>query len=391
MSRSPMFIRRLSVSGLLSFGPTGIDLPLEKLNVLIGPNGSGKSNLLEVLALLRAAPTNLAAPVKEMGGTREWLWKGPDATGLARIAAEFDFAEGELPLRHVLEITENGSRFEVADERIETTELAPKGFLGFYFYQFNRGSPILQEEDGRLRDLRRDTVKPEESILSQVRDPESYSTLNWLQEKYESIRLYRNWSFGPSAEWRREQSAHARADVLSDGGENLAVVLSKIRRSGKRELIEAARKLYDGIEDIHLTVDGGNVFLFLEESGREIPATRLSDGTLRYLSLLAILLHPDPPPLVAIEEPELGLHPDVLPHVAELLVRASERMQLVVTTHSRMLVDALSDHPSSVVVCEKVNGESRFERLDGEALRAWLEKYSLGSLWSMGELGANRW
>ena len=87
----------------------------------------------------------------------------------------------------------------------------------------------------------------------------------------------------------------------------------------------------------------------------------------------------------------LGLHPDVIPTVAELLVRASERTQLVVTTHSRMLVDALSDQPSSVVVCEQDNGESRFRRLDRQELQAWLDNYTLGALWSMGELGGNRW
>ena len=75
-----------------------------------------------------------------------------------------------------------------------------------------------------------------------------------------------------------------------------------------------------------------------------------------------------------------------------LVVQASERTQVVVTTHSRMLVDALTDHPSSVVVvCEKENGESRFERLDGTRLKAWLDRYSLGELWSSGELGGNRW
>jgi predicted ATPase len=129
----------------------------------------------------------------------------------------------------------------------------------------------------------------------------------------------------------------------------------------------------------------------VEKGGREIPATRLSDGTLRYLCLLSILLHPSPPSLIAIEEPELGLHPDVISHIAKLLVQASVRSQLVVTTHSRMLVDALTDDPSSVVVCSNESGESRFERLDSSALAAWLKKYSLGELWSMGELGGNRW
>ena len=160
----------------------------------------------------------------------------------------------------------------------------------------------------------------------------------------------------------------------------------------KSEFLLSLQKLNENIEDFRLAVDGGTVLLFLEEAGgREIAATRLSDGTLRYLCLLAILLHPEPPPLMAIEEPELGLHPDVIPHVAELLVKASERTQLVVTTHSRMLVDALTGQPSSVVVCEMKNGESQMARLDGTALRAWLANYSLGDLWSMGELGGNRW
>ena len=87
----------------------------------------------------------------------------------------------------------------------------------------------------------------------------------------------------------------------------------------------------------------------------------------------------------------MGLHPDIMPHIAELLVHASARTQLVVTTHSRMLVDALTDRPESVVVCSKVGGESRLERLDTEPLKAWLNKYTLGELWSKGELGGNRW
>ncbi len=168
-------------------------------------------------------------------------------------------------------------------------------------------------------------------------------------------------------------------------------MLPGFRGEAKRRLVGALGELVDGIVDVSCPVTDGAVALFLEErGGHRIPAARLSDGTLRYLSLLAILLHPDPPPLIAVDQPELGLHPDVVGEVAGLFVEASERTQIVVTTHSRMLVDALTDHPSSVVVCEKENGESRFERLDGTRLKAWLEKYSLGELWSSGELGGNR-
>lgn len=387
-----MLIRNLKISGLLSFGEQGIDLGLEKLNVLIGPNGSGKSNLLEVLALLKAAPTNLPEPVKEMGGVREWLWKGISAPREALVEAIVENSKGHQPLRHGLKITDHGGRFEVVDEWVENERPYQGKPEPYFFYKFQRGNPILKDVQASERSLRREIVKPEQSILSQMRDPERYPALAWLQQQYEQIRLYRNWSFGPGAVLRREQSAHGRSDFLSDGGENVALVLSKIRSKIKPKLIDSLRKLYEGIDDIHLTIDGGNVLLFLEENdGREIPATRLSDGTLRYLCLLAILLHPEPQPLVAIEEPELGLHPDAIPEIAKLLIQASKRTQLVVTTHSHMLVDALGEEPSSILVCNKQNGESRFERLDAHSLSAWLKKYSLGQLWSMGELGGNRW
>lgn len=377
---------------MLSFGEKGIDLPLDRLNVLIGPNGSGKSNFLEVLALLKAAPTNLPEPVKEMGGVREWLWKGRSAPKEALVEAIVENRKGKKPLRHGLRVTDHGGRFEVVDEWVEYEKPQPGKPEPYFFYKFQRGNPILKDVQNSERSLRREIVKPEQSILSQMRDPERYPALGWLQQQYEQIRLYRNWSFGPGAALRREQSTHGRSDFLSDGGENVALVLSKIRSRIKSKLLESLGKLYDGINDIHLTIDGGNVLVFLEEQdGREIPATRLSDGTLRYLCLLAILLHPEPQPLIAIDEPELGLHPDAIPQVANLLIQASKRTQLVVTTHSHMLVDALGEDPSTVVVCSKEEGESRFERLDPDSLRAWLKKYSLGQLWSMGEIGGNRW
>ena len=107
--------------------------------------------------------------------------------------------------------------------------------------------------------------------------------------------------------------------------------------------------------------------------------------------MLVILLDPEPPPLICIEEPELGLHPDVLPTICDLMREASERTQLIVTTHSETLVDDLTDDPESVVVCEKENGSTVMRRLNAERLKVWLEKYSLGRLWTDGELGGNRW
>ena len=118
----------------------------------------------------------------------------------------------------------------------------------------------------------------------------------------------------------------------------------------------------------------------------------MSDGTLKFLCLLAVLLHPDPPPLVCIEEPEQGLHPEAIQILAPALRDAAERMQLIVTTHSAPLIDAFSATPESVLVCERdFDGGTQCHRLSRKKLENWLKRYSLGELWRKGEIGGTRW
>ena len=106
------------------------------------------------------------------------------------------------------------------------------------------------------------------------------------------------------------------------------------------------------------------------------------------MALLAVLLSPAPPPLICIEEPELGLHPDALKLLADLMVDASTRTQLIVSTHSDTLVSAFTEQTESVLVCEHLGG-TIFRRLESERLRHWLDKYRLGEIWRIGELGGN--
>lgn len=396
-----MLIKSLRIQNLLSFGAKATEQTLDKLNVLIGPNGSGKSNFLEAISLLQAAPKDLSAPVKEIGGVREWLWKGASKP-TALLEAVVNYPNGKMPLRHILKFTEHGLRFELVDERIENEEPFPGESDTYFYYRFSRGHPVLNEQrvdsgcaaDGRKprpRNLKRENISPEQSVLSQVKDPERYPELAFLDSSYSRIAIFREWSFGRYTPPRQEQKADLRNDFLSVTGDNLALVLNKIRPRTRKRLADALSVLYDGVEDFNVQVEAGRVQLFLEEGDYTIPATRLSDGTLRYLCLLAILCHPAPPPLICIEEPELGLHPDVMPEIAKLLIEASERTQLVVTTHSEALVDALNDHPEFVIVCEKEEGATVLRRLERESLAVWLKKYTLGRLWRMGEIGGNRW
>lgn len=107
---------------------------------------------------------------------------------------------------------------------------------------------------------------------------------------------------------------------------------------------------------------------------------------------MTVLCDPSPPPLIGIDEPELGLHPEAVQLVAQALKEAASRTQLVVTTHSEALVDELSDVPESVVICEREpDGSSQLRRLSRSKLKLWLADYRLGELWRKGELGGTLW
>ena len=156
---------------------------------------------------------------------------------------------------------------------------------------------------------------------------------------------------------------------------------------------EKLRAVYEDVERISVNLDGGTVQTYIYERGLSspIPAARLSDGTLRYLCLLTILYHPTPPPLICLEEPEIGLHPDLISGLAEMLKEASQRTQIIVTTHSDLLVSKFSDTPEAVVVCERTPTGTTLKRLEAAALETWLEEYSLGEVWMRGGIGGTRW
>ena len=338
--RAQPLIQRLKISGMLSFGPEGIDLPMEPLNVLIGPNGSGKSNFIEALALLQAAPRDLSAPVRRMGGISEWLWKGDGERQIATAEAIISYPTGAKPLHHTLLMRQQGERFEVALESVRDhpDHLDEEPSNDYYVSTTDKVeiNGLVEDSSGErgMRTLDRGAVQRDASILSQREDPDRYPELGWLQDQYRQIRLYRNWEFGPDAGLRRSPMADEPSTFLTERGENLPLVLSKLRGDHRQRFVKSLQQLYDGVDNFHVEVGGGRAELFLVERGggeRYIPASRLSDGTLRYMALAAILLDPEPPPLVVIEEPELGLHPDLTLGIGRMLVEASRRMQLVVT------------------------------------------------------------
>ena len=388
-----MSIQTLRLSGLLSFAPSSEPLDLRSLNVLIGPNGSGKSNLIEAVELLAAMPRDLAATIRDGGGPGEWIWKG-ERGGPAEIDAVLNGAPTGRPLRYRIEFNAVHNRVEVTDEAIEELEPAPgkpPGADVFFYYRFQQGHPVINVADGS-RHLKRENLRPDQSVLAQRKDPDLYPEVTWVGERLGAFQTFREWSFGRYVALRQPQPADLPEDRLLPDSRNLALVLNQIEHDGGRErLNDLMRRFYPRFERLSTRISGGTVQLYLHEHGFRAPiaATRLSDGTIRFVALAAALLAPNPPPLLCIEEPELGLHPDALALLGELLVAASARTQLVVTTHSDALVSALTDHVQAVVACERIGDGTVLRRLDPTHLAAWLEDYRLGDLWRMGELGAN--
>lgn len=396
-----MFLHRIKLENILSFGPEAQELELRPLNVVIGPNGSGKSNLIEVIGLLRAAPNDIMAPIREGGGGDNWIWSGEPKMQEARVEVvveePFPLSDKKL-LRYSLALGPFFFGTSSLQEEIGEAGKTERGEDLSNRYLERRSNQVTltyRDESGKRskRELDPTDIESDQSILSQLKDPVQYRELTLLGIELAGIRLYREWSFGRNTPPRLPQKADLPNHSLSEDARNLGMVLNRLEGDSvaKKKFLTALRMLYHGIDDYFVQVEAGSVQVFLREGNVPIPATRLSDGTLRYLCLLAVLCNPALPNLVCIEEPELGLHPDILPSLADLLREASERCQLIVTTHSDTLVDALTETPESIVICEKENGQTKLKRLEKDELSHWLEKYRLGELWTSGELGGTRW
>ena len=385
------FIQSITPRGFLSFGPDTPPLELRPLNVLIGPNASGKSNLLDLLMLVRSLPSDMQAPIRGGGGVEGWFWKGS--------------AQNTEPSLELSTLPFNSSQYHhhrlvfLGSPYIPTlwplSEMIAVDNDVLYQSDSVNNRLHMRSGNGELVETPfHEQHKRDQSALAQFRSISDYPQITWLSFLYERIHIYGAWESGRGASLRRAQPADSRGDVLMEDFSNLGLFLNQTMGTEptyKRRVVEGMKELYPRFSDYEVVVNGGAVQIFFTEGDTSLPATRLSDGALRYLCLLAVLYNPKPPPVVCMEEPELGLHPDIVAGLAKHLRAASERMQLIVTTHSDILIDALSDTPDSIVVFENDDGATRMNRLDAGRLSEWLEEYRLGQLWTSGQIGGTRW
>jgi len=398
-------LTHIEIEGFRSFRDTRLDL--SGLTVLIGPNGSGKSNFLDVFALMASSSAGrLSDGIAKRGGINTLLFRGHDKIFLSfEFAPERDFLNEKGPLNYKLHLRPVGALPLIWFEQVSISPIPPQTNPLVLMHRdrpkptalFRRfGTEQAQDFDLQAQ-LKQAEVKEIESeselAIFQVKDQTTHPT------PYKLLRHLENWTFyspirvDPEAPVRSPQLARAGLRLFPDGG-NLSSVLQAIQSQHPAiwdEIGEILGNVYEDFRHLSFPAEGGDGKILLRwweqpfEKDYGFSANLLSDGTLRLLSLLAILKTPDPPPLVCIDEPEAGLHPDWIRLVAELLESAATRTQVIVTTHSPELVSHIKPH--HVVVVEKEEGATTLSRLTEDELAGWLDKFRLGDLWLAGHIG----
>jgi predicted ATPase len=358
-----MAIKELSVTNYRSI--RDVRFRLRATNVLTGPNGCGKSNLYNSLFLLsKAATGGLAQVIAEEGGMSSVLWAGrrrkstksePLRMTIAATTEHFCYAMScGLP-------TPANSAFDHDPElKEEFVWFGGKRRAENTMFERSKLGTWARDREGKRVSYSGELMRTE-SVLSQLRDPHLYPELSALRGEIASWRFYHHFRTDPHSPLRQPQIG-VRTPVLSHDGRDLAAALQTIDEVGDSEAMrEAIRSAFSGAElIIGCASSRFSLSLRMPDLLRPLGAQEFSDGTLRYLCLVAGLLSPHPPSLLALNEPETSLHPDLLQPLARLIAQSSRSSQLWITTHSRALaehIEAFAGQPR--VELKLVEGETR--------------------------------
>ena len=339
---------------------------LSNLNVVTGANGSGKSNLYRALRLLAdTADGNLIASIAKEGGLDFTFWAGPDAFTKQQQRGE---AAVEGTARRHSSRLQLGFVGEDFGYSVALGFPAPQGFAGYQdpslfqldpeikreciwagdFYRPNaclvdRNGPVVKVRSGRRWEVYNSHLKVHDSLLSEISDPVAVPEIFSVRQEIRQWRFYDMFRTDALSPIRTPQVG-TRSPVLDHDGHNLVAALRTIHEIGDREA------MYDAIADafpgatLGFQADSGNrLSLQFIQQGllRPLNQAELSDGTLRYLLLVAALLTPRPPSLLVLNEPETSLHPDLLPALGRLIIRAARETQVWVVSHANRLVASL--------------------------------------------------
>ncbi|QBS43728.1 AAA family ATPase [Nocardia sp. CS682] len=357
-------LKTIQIEGFTSIRSATVEL--RQLNILVGANGAGKSNFVQALALLgRIVDGELGLFVGLNGGASALL---TDGDGVSRIRLELDADPNSYEA--VLVPAAN-------DELIFETEVV-------YYHEPKYDRPYSKSLGHGHRETRlaTETGGPRGGIAKYV-----FALL-------EGCKVFHFHDTSADAPVKRMVSTADNLTLRSDAG-NLAAYLYRLQTSDAaadqaayRRIVGAIRLVAPFFRDFVLQPENNDRIRLrwqLQGSDAVFSANQMSDGTLRFVCLATLLLQPELPALVVLDEPELGLHPFAIVQLANLLRQAASRSQVLIATQSVTLMNQFE--VDDLIVVERRAGGSTFSRPDAAELEAWLAEYSLGELWEKNLLG----
>lgn len=382
-------IHTLAIAGYRSI--RNLVLPLERLTVVTGRNGTGKSSFYKALRLLAdVAQGNVISSLAAEGGLPSTLWAGPEQISRSvreglhpvqgtvrkdRVALKLGFASDDYGYAIDLGLPIPSASMFGRDPEIKAEAVWAGEALSRRNAFATRSGPavtVLDEQGGRstLPNL----LAPFDSMMTHAADPRGLPELLLLRERMRAWRFYDHFRTDADAPARAARPG-TRTTALGADGADLAAALETIREIGDpKGLAQAVDDAFTGAE-LRIEESGGRFELLMQQHGllRPLKAAELSDGTLRYLLLLAALMTPRPPGLMVFNEPETSLHADLLPPLASLIGEASKTCQIVVVTHDAILADALREAGALRHDFTKSFGETVVDAPDRPAW-AWPER-----------------
>jgi predicted ATPase len=356
-------ISRIEIEGYKSIKSLAIDL--KPINILLGGNGVGKSNFISLFSLIRNIYNqNFQNYIQKKGGPDSLLHFGRKYTSEMNFDIFFESNEGYLN-RLMIDIGTGQENLFI--QSLKTA------------FWWNNGWKEREYESNKL-----------ESTFSYMTTGQAF----WVNDRLKEFDVYHFHDTSDTSPIKAVSDLHDNARLKRDGS-NLAAFLYYLKEKESKHFkrIELTVKSIAPFFD-HFVLEPNRLNeqkIQLEWREKGFPETyfnayHLSDGTLRFICLATLLMQPNPPATIIIDEPELGLHPVAINKLAALVRKASEKTQVILSTQSINLIDNFE--PEDIIVTDRKENGSVFERLNPEELKGWLEDYTLGDLWGQNKLGA---
>ncbi|AJI73843.1 hypothetical protein FTDG_00696 [Francisella tularensis subsp. novicida GA99-3548] len=353
-------------------------IPLKKLNIITGVNASGKSNLYKALRLLaETAEGGVIHSLAKEGGLNTTFWAGPEKISRQMIKGEvaiqgnskqnvarlrLGFADDLFGYSISLGYPEPSLSAFSLDPEIKRETIWAGDVYKASSVLVDRTGPLVKIRDGRKWEVIEQYTPVFESIFTQAVYIDKTPEIIRLREKVKGWRFYDHFRSDKDAPARLPQLG-TRTPVLSQDGHDLAAALQTIIEIGDSQaLVETIEDAFPGTKLGIKMYENGHFIVELYQQGllRPLSASELSDGTLRYLLWVATLLTPRPPELMVLNEPETSLHPDLLPALARLIIKAAKKTQIWVVSHANRLVSALREsEESNLIELDKEFGQTK--------------------------------